>query len=282
MKNLFFLMVLSALIINGSVTHAANRLLYENFDDQVLDSRLIPRVYGLWGEEDGVNQGDEYTLNQVGYNGKGYCFTSTTEVPKNECFLAWENRAGYTPLPSPWPTNEWYVSFWVRYPTFTKTVNHENIKLFYPRWDGGDSHTAFDDTGGGALYHSEKSAGEYVTNSNWISVPGINDGNWHRVEFYMNMERGISRFWYDGDLKWDKNWGPGTWRTPFSMYYFTFGSIDASGDSIFNRQFDEIEVWDGMPNADGVTDPDPTPAPPEPTPDPILPPVLHSPITNSN
>ena len=35
--------------------------------------------------------------------------------------------------------------------------------------------------------------------------------------------------------------------TPIAMYYFTFGSIDASGDSIFNRQFDEIEVWDGMP-----------------------------------
>ena len=193
-------------------------------------------------------EGDVYNLNQVGYNGKGYCFTSTTRIPDNEAFLGWENgHTGFMGLPATWPTNEWYVSFWVRYPTFTSMVSHENIKLFYPKWDGGDSHSAFDDTGQGSLYHSEKSNGVYVTNSNWVKVAGINNGAWHHVEFYMDFEKGISRFWYDGNLAWDKNWGPGTFTTPVKMYYFTFGSIDASGDSIFNRQFDEIEVWDGMP-----------------------------------
>ena len=239
----FFVVVL---ILQASVADAANRLLYENFDDQQIDTKLTTRIYGKWGLTEGV----EYDLESVGYNGSGHCFSSTTQIPNNEAFLEWTSYGGRSGPPNPWPTNEWYVSFWVRYPTFTSTVSHENIKLFYPHWDGTGSSVGYDSTGHGSLYHAERSHKAYLTQSNWVSSPNLEDGNWHHVEFYLNAATGVHRMWYDGALNWESNHGPGAWTTPIAMYYFTFGSIDASGDSIFNRQFDEIEVWDGMPDSD--------------------------------
>lgn len=243
------IVIIAVLAFHASTSIAANRILYENFDDKEIDPRLTTRIYGKWGLTEGV----EYDLNSVGFDGTGFCFTSTTQIPNNEAFLEWTPVGGADGPPNPWPTNEWYVSFWVRYPTFTPTVAHENIKLFYPHWDGTSSSVNYDSTGQGTLYHAEKSKGNVLTNGNYVSSPGLENGEWHRVEFYLNAATGVHKMWYDGSLKWDNNNGPGAWSTPIAMYYFSFGSIDASGDSIFNRQFDEIEVWDGMPGSTAGT-----------------------------
>ncbi|MDD3498663.1 MAG: hypothetical protein PHH24_04165 [Candidatus Moranbacteria bacterium] len=232
---------------------ASNRLLYENFDDQEIDSRLITRVYGVWGVPESY-----YDLDHVGYGGTGYCFTGTSDLTdnRNEVFLSWEPHGDEVGPPKPWPTNEWYVAFQVKFPHFNPcyTDCYENIKMFYPAWEGTSNRIGYDMNGeilGGTrntYYHSTKSDGVNLWNGNF-NCTTITDGEWHKMEFYTDVYLGIHRMWVDGELCRDENHGIGAWDDiPFDPYYFTVGSIDASGVSDFSRAFDEIEIWDGMPD----------------------------------
>jgi len=132
MSNLIKLVVISS-ILSVSVPvsgFAANRLLHENFDSQVLDSRLTPRVYS------GVAAPPQYTFSSPGRDGGGSCFASGT-IP--DAFLQWPVEQ----IPKPWPSDELYVSFWMRYPTFASVDPNENIKIFYPHWDDAMSYVHF-------------------------------------------------------------------------------------------------------------------------------------------
>ncbi len=153
-----------------------------------------------------------------------------------------------------WPTNEFYVSFWMRYPsrTYPDGDSHWNVKLFYPHWDGVNSYVHYSATGNeGAYYSAHDKNGGTLEQSRWPSTPNDMDGNWHHYEFYINFAQGISRFWYDGVLKIDSNYGAGVWTN--NIYYLTFGHMDAEEANVFTRFIDDIEVWDGMPTAEEPT-----------------------------
>jgi hypothetical protein len=114
-----------------------------------------------------------------------------------------------------WPTNEFYVSFWMRYPsrTYPDGDSHWNVKLFYPHWDGVNSYVHYSATGDeGAYYSAHNKNGGTLEQSRWPSTRTI----WTvmaSLRIYINFAQGISRFWYDGVLKIDSNYGAGVGQT---------------------------------------------------------------------
>lgn len=233
-----FLLVAVLLSFSG-LAFAGNVLLYENFDDQRLDSRFT--VYGAnWT----VVSPPGYNLESVGRNGAGYCFSSGTVAAAHLC---WMNN-----IPNPWPSDEMYVSFWMRYPKYEHTDANENFKIFYPHWNGTASYVHYSMIGSNTIYYSARANGVMISISNWINCPNQTDGNWHRYEFYIKFSEGISRFWYDGTLKINHTYGKGYWL-PNNVYYISAPSIDAEEPGIFSRQVDDWEVWNGMPSGLTIT-----------------------------
>lgn len=238
------IMILVTLLITSNV-FAAQRRLYENFDDRAIDPLLTTRIYGVFN----ITQ-PTFSFG-TGHGGSGYSFGSGTT---NATWLEW--NFGNT-----WYTDELYVSFWMRYPTFTKNYSNENIKFFYPQFGTSNS-----DKVEYLLYNGSSSAlfcgynnNTYLSN-NYMTCTGQADGNWHRYEFYIKFSTGTHKFWYDRPagnytdgayLKNSVNYGSGVWDNHVNL--ITIGSIDGEQASTFTRFFDDVEVWDGMP--DGSTTP---------------------------
>lgn len=239
---IFVFSVTVTLLCSHSI--ASDRLYYENFDDRVINQAPFGTVMAR-KISDYSNPAvlGEYTW-ATGRGGSGYAFASGSI---RDPFIEWRNLGGT------WPTNEFYVSFWVRYPTYAAAdTTHWNIKTFYPHWNGTDSYVHYSATGPKSttesFYHSVMSNGEILLASAYPQTPNAWDGNWHQYEFYVHFTRGISRFWFDGVLRRDDNFGTGVWTN--AMNYFTFGGQDSTDANTFTREIDDIEVWDGMPNED--------------------------------
>lgn len=233
-------MTLLMIVLIGSNVFAAERLLLENFDDRSIDSRLTPRKVGTLQ----AISPPEYSLVSPGRGGTGYCYSSGSI---RDPYLEWMNAN----IPKPWPSNEMYVSYWMRYPTFTSTDSNENFKFFYPHWDGTNSYVVYSMVSDDTVYYSAKGQGTMLSSGNWLSCPNQADGNWHHYEFYVNFSQGISRFWYDGILKLNHNYGAGKWTN--NVYYIAAPCQDSEEVGTFTRQVDDWEGWDGMPS--GVTPP---------------------------
>jgi hypothetical protein len=247
MRRKWAFMLIPVLILAAPESRA-DRLLHEDFDDQALDPGFD--VYGSNWEELSPPQ---YNLDETGRGGAGYCFSSGTV---SEAYLCWMND-----VPNPWPSDELYVSFWMRYPTFESTDTMENFKIFYPHWNGAQSYVHYSMASTDSVYYSARGNEVMLATGNWLSCPGQADGAWHHYEFFIQFSTGTSRFWYDGELKVDDAYGEGVW-IPNTVYYVSAPSIDAEEPGVFSRQVDDWEAWDGMP--DGPPPPDD----PEPLPEP--------------
>jgi hypothetical protein len=223
----------------------ANRIYFENFDNNQINNPSIGKVdaYLSLSPKKLAIKGVDFSLSQPGRNGSKGSFLSLQTNGKldAEAFLIWNYS-------SSWPSTQMYVSFWQRFPHFVSTDTHENIKTFYPHWDGALSYVHYSISSSKTMYLSERANGEMISTGNWLNTPNQTDGKWHHYEFFIDVKAGVSKFWYDGNLVRNKNYGPGTWNTPFKVYYLTFGMIDAEEPGNFTRQFDDIEVWDGIPS----------------------------------
>ncbi len=216
----------------GTELFAASRLLYENFDDGVLDSRLWARVYGA------IAAPPQYGLASPGRGGTGSSFSSGTVAAT---WVQWPSAN----MTKPWPSDEMYVSFWMKYSKFVRTEQHENIKIFYPHWNGISSYVHYCLSNTDLIYYSANSFDKAIDGGVWLTCPGQADGRWHRYEFYIKFSAGISRFWYDGVLKLDRTYGPGKWTNDVNG--IDAPSMDAGNPSSFSRQIDDLEIWTGMP-----------------------------------
>lgn len=261
MERLIKTVLLLALL--PSMVWGATKHIDEDFDDQALDSRL--RVYG--NDWTALTENTGYTLSEAGNGGSGYCITSgnVQAISVNWGVLGIGN------VPNPWPTDEFYVSYWTRYTGVSFSHSDPNIKIGYPHWSGTNNALEIrisNTTGavqvipynGGGLFCasygigscSPPTGGRYATV--YSSASGIFDGNWHHLEYYVNMATGDYHVWWDSALIVDQNVET-TWAG--QIYYLNAGSIDADGSETFTRQIDDIEMWDGMPDS--------TPAPAPPT-----------------
>jgi len=222
----------------------AELLIRENFDDQVVDPEIT--VYSNnWHV---CSYPGDYAFIE-GRGGQGYSFVTAGQ---RSAYLNWKTPQ----LPSSWPSDELYVSFWMRYPTFTSTDPMENIKVFYPHWNGTSSYVHYSMASGNTIYYSAKGSGDMLTSGNWINCPNQTDGNWHHYEFYIKFSTAQSRFWYDGVLKRDDNFSDGVWSN--RMYYVSAPSIDSEEAGVFTRAVDDWEVWDSMPGSEPGDDQPPS------------------------
>ncbi|HQG31927.1 MAG TPA: hypothetical protein PLA83_08365 [Deltaproteobacteria bacterium] len=227
-----FFSALVFLTVNTGIC-AATRLLHETFDDQVLDSRLRVRVYGA------VATPPQYAFASQGRDGTGHCFSSGTV---SATWLQWPSET----MLRPWPSDELYVSFWMRYPTFTRTDPNENIKFFYPHWNGTSSYVHYCMYDPDQVYYSAQGMGAVLAAGVYLRCPNQTDGRWHRYEFYVKFSEGISRFWYDGVKKLDQTYGPGVWSN--DILAIDAPSLDGEEPGIFSRTVDDLDIWDGMPD----------------------------------
>ena len=249
------LLIFMMMFLASSLMGAELRL-SENFDDLSIDARLTTRIYGQWDIEPPV-----YSFGS-GHGETGYSYGSGTS---NEPFLEW--IYGNT-----WYTEELYVSFWMIYPTFTWCGAGDNIKFFYPIFGSNDKWEFATNSNDGSLYmiYDNNASMQDIYGANSWGYPTLTnqaDGNWHRYEFYINFDTGVIKFWYDRP---EDNWTDGSylkvsrefgssWTTNY-ITLITIGSIDGStpecpNASIYTRFFDDIEVWDGIPEDDSPSTP---------------------------
>jgi hypothetical protein len=212
---------------------SAQCFLQEDFDDQVLDERLT-----AYGHNWQVLSPPDYHLDAAGRDGTGRAFSSGTTSMAHLCWM------GDT-MPDPWPSDGLYVSFWMRYPAFSRCDAMENLKIFYPRWEGAKSYVHFTLSDKDTVYYSAMAGGSVLTAGNWLDCPDQTDGKWHRYEFYVNFDEGISRFWYDGVLKVDDVFGTGVWGN--DVHVIAAPCIDGEEPGSFSRQVDDLEIWDDRP-----------------------------------
>lgn len=243
-------LILMILLITTSAS-AAQRRMYENFDDQDVDSPWQARVYG------GFNIVPPRCSYDVGRNGTGYCIGSGSDLGNDDAVWI---ESGY----GEWPTDEYYVSFWVKYPVAVYQNTGENIKLFYPGFGTGsviESGLENLSTGASVIFAWYNNVLQF---NSYVTFPNAADGNWHHYEWWVKFSTGALKMWYDrpeGDftteadiaapttgtyLKLNRINSAGTWGAQ-TISRMNAGSMDASGDSNFTRFIDDVEVWDGIP-----------------------------------
>lgn len=207
-----------------------NLLLSENYDDQTLDARI-----GIYDGNMVPVSPPVYNLTTVGRGGTGYCLASGTSAD-------WRQQIAITP----WTSDEFYVSFWMAYPTYEYTDPNENFKVFYPRWDATTSYVHFSATADDTIYYSARQkTGAMLEVSVYLTCTDMFQGAWHHYEFYVQFSTATVRFWYDSVLKLERAYGGGYWTA--SVDYFDAPGADAEEAGTFSRQIDDLEIWDGMP-----------------------------------
>jgi len=226
-------LLITLIVINfaNSEVFAANRLIYENFDDQKISSPVY------------LGQGNSYTW-VTGRNGSGSAIF----------FRLSDNRdSGICWQPGKWPTDEVYISNWMRYPDFTRDSGGaiENMKILYLHITAPSTpnYSATDIYAPTYLHTSVNINGKSAIKD--YGTVNVTDGKWHHYEWYFNIANGTVRLWIDGNKELDKSCGPG-WPTG-SIYRICSPSIDAGEESTFSRQIDDWEVWDGMPSGSQTT-----------------------------
>lgn len=227
-----------AVLLVACPCFGATRLVYENFDDQAIDSHFT-----IYGNSWALMSPPQYNLTTAGRGGTGYCFASGTLATP---YLCWDVN-----VPSPWPSNEMYCSWYMRYPTWVQNHTSENVKFFYPHWNNTTNAWEIARTAETTGYQCIYRSGSCVNNiSNWFTLTGQNDTNWHHYEVYVNFSTGVCWFKFDGSTILSDTVG----SLAGAMDYISIGSIDATNEpndgylSEFSRQFDDVEIWDGIPD----------------------------------
>ena len=160
--------------------------------------------------------------------------------------------------------NEYYVSFYLRYPSYTAdAATFWNAKFFYiqayHRNEGGSwTHKgAWESCASGpgaeaGWFHQIRNDSGGVAGGGWPGgLTNSWDGNWHRYEYYWNNNAAIFRMWYDGNLLYDRQFEDPIWGGSWDETYFRLSmpSIQAQDPRTFTRCVDDIEIWDRLPTA---------------------------------
>lgn len=257
MKFKYILFCFVYIILWPASIFASSLLYLENFDDGDIDDPLVGSIAAV--HDAAQNASDlnalcvdpsNYHIAATGRGGTGYAFSSCSVSSDQSpvSYLRWLYNAQ-------WPTNEMYISFWMKYTNYSAgTAGNQNFKFFYPHWAGTNAyvHYALYSPTGSFFYSAKNDASGVITLNNYPSGGADQeDGDWHHYEFYLNFDTDISRMWYDSNLIVDEDYSDSSWANPATIYYVTFGEIDAANSSgtasTFDaRVIDDIEVWDGM------------------------------------
>lgn len=273
------LLSISLLLLISDLGYAATRRIYINFDNRpavntstgefTLDTSpglgKIRMVY--WG---GTGMALPSVLGSqhqyiTGRTGTGYALSGIIggDGVGTWPYIDWQANQSV-----PW-SNNIYVSFWMKYVSYKvdKTIKpYQNIKLFYWKWTGSyDSSLMGEIAAGNVPNGSPPPYNEYTlswrgkypylgTPSYLSKYPSYSDceGKWHHYVFYIQRTAGRARWWIDDHLIMDWNTGDAADfgdGTGISYLHFAGSLIGTGPNSKGTRAFDDIEVWDGMPDS---------------------------------
>ena len=142
-----------------------------------------------------------------------------------QCLQGAANKAVYIywPIAANWPTDEMYISFWLKYPSYSGE-SWMNLKSLYVKQTDNVAHLVAAvgaapgppwyniTTGGGAIWSD---CTNYFGSSNHL------DGNWHHYEYWVKMaSAGQLKIWYDGVLDTDISQSNSGWNQYiFNIFY---------------------------------------------------------------
>ncbi len=210
---------------------------------------------------DGITAGRVNDNGNIGFNGSS-CSNNSLEMQNDIT------------------TGEIFIRFWARMEGFDEDIGGRCkwIRLYS------------DDTSSAGTTFMHLSTGEqnprmYFYNSAegyWLGetsggLPNAYDGNWHQFSFYVNYNTGDIMGWYfeNGGIETTDNaikkWNQADGQTPgdgmignasrpnFFLIQANFSAAQPS--QITYHAIDDLEIWDGMPDAVGTSDITP-PSPP--------------------
>jgi hypothetical protein len=252
-KNTGYLALISSfclliLLMTATSGFSATLLYKENFDDKNFNA--VPFGYleqqcdDSKGEGNGTCESNEYSW-VTGRGGSGYAYAGAQDVAT---ITLWQIDGNWQSLTG---SNEIYSSFWMRYSNFSQTDSHENIKYYYPKFGSGSGSVEGITSSANESYVIHKCDSSSTYKTFYVATTGHTNGSWHHYEFYHNLSTGNMKFWYDGVLKVNSTFS-GCYSSS-SVNYLTLGSIDAEEAGTFKREFDDWEVWSGMPSGSSDT-----------------------------
>ncbi len=245
-----------------SAASAATLLYSENFDDQDLDQPSVGSI--LYRSETGNPATPSYSTGRLG---TGYCATG---VANDSLYLQWDYGAT-------WPSDEMYVTWYVKFDNYVKNsdvTQMDNIKAFYPHFNvtGG---TAYDrywsvsrDSKTSFFWSSMEcrqsidgncaNSADTFNTGNYVTVPNMMDGNWHKMAMYIKFSTYQLQIWMDDTRYLNFNGTDGVYGGASPHPYIGYLTVDAEDSQTqesFTKYIDDVEIWDGMPEDDAPSTP---------------------------
>ncbi|MBU1012616.1 MAG: hypothetical protein KKG99_06400 [Bacteroidetes bacterium] len=167
-------------------------------------------------------------------------------------------------------TGEIFISFWARIDdSFGRLPSGGRCKWIRVQTDGGVYGTVYMHiytklgSNDSRMYFYNGDEGGFLDDG--LVTPLVNafDGNWHKYSLYINFNSGLIRGWYDVDRESSLNVSR-EWQAPDGKigsssrpsYFLVQANFSAdSPNELTYHALDDIQVWDGMPNTDGVISP---------------------------
>lgn len=242
---------------------ASTKIYDEDFDDQDADALnggglTASVVITNDSAHPSAADSEDYSW-ETGRGESGYCLSDNGSTPAGATtFLYFYGFGGSFPA-----SNQIYISFWQRFSAYTPDPdpgNNENIKTFYMRWCSTLAYVHYSIyTSPSTMFYSAKNcSGSVITvGTNYPGTGGVNlaDGNWHHIEFFVDFDEAISKYWVDDTLLVDDDYSNSVWSSFSNLSWIEIPSIDGEEANVFTRQFDDIEIWDGMPTGGDTTPP---------------------------
>jgi len=248
------IIILIVLVFAASSANSANLIFKETFDDQSFNQTGNDQSSTVSANisEGGDNPG---TYQSPGYGGTGYYrrsdfINTATESP---------SHLEYN-LTGSWPTGYAFVRYKIKFESCSDSNpngDQENVKLYRMNKGGASDYFHF-------VVHHPCGDGYamFNTSSDWDypNLTNIGDGNWHTISILLNLDTGNAKLWWDTT---DYNSAPKaevtdtSWDWPNRNFSYSFQPADngVGGTATFYRSYDEIEIWDGLPTAEGDTTP---------------------------
>lgn len=261
-KCIFLLIFLCILVVVSNFVYvpksAASNLVYsENFDDGKINAPSFGTFHVVHEIFTTAKENIHWEIGSAGCYGGGKCFKAKPGAG-NDSHFVWNTD-------QKWPTDEWYLSYWIKYTNVSTPIN--NLKNFYPHFGGGYIHHAINANFDSFWFTWKCGDGTIAYQNKNISGVNPGDGAWHHYEYWMKFSTGQLKFWYDGKLKVNEDDKSYCWSNNPQMKFLDYDS--GSTDSQV-QWMDNIEVWDGMPSGGAPKPLNPPPPPPSanPTPEP--------------
>jgi len=261
-KKVLVTMLLILFISNSAF--AANQILFENFNDQDYDQG----TFGTFSESSGdsTNSYDAGATWESDGSG-GYCRSERIYAANQSAGPSYPVRPRFVPGQQ-WPTNYVFYRYKIRFPLWSDDgVHQSNLKYIrlYKASDKAYWHSA------AQSYHAAYVLFNVNSNDNnpddqdiaYFTMSNIANGSWHTIAYLFNLTNGNGKIWYDRDPVTQSPTAeiqPGyfDWPAGDRVFAYLVGPADDGHDDYVDyiRQYDDVEIWDGLPGTVSQFPPD--------------------------